>query len=78
MTIHQMDVLDRSGHLSLNWDPDNDAEVRAARDTFEEMVTRKGYSAFETGDGKGGHGARLRSFDKNVEEMILVPPIQGG
>jgi hypothetical protein len=77
MTIHQMDVLDRSGHLTVNWDPDNNEEVRAARATFTEMIG-KGYSAFLVGDEKGQRGERIRTFDPSVEEMILVPPVQGG
>lgn len=77
MTIHQMDILDRSGHLHSEWDSDDPTQVRAARETFEEM-TGKGYSAFMVGDGKGQRGERIRRFDPSIEEMILVPPIQGG
>jgi hypothetical protein len=77
MTIHQMDILDRSGHLHLDWDPDNTQQVRAARETFEEM-TGKGYKAFMVGDNGKGQGGQIRRFDPSVEEMILVPPVQGG
>lgn len=77
MTIHQMSILDRTGHLSVTWSADNAEEVRAARATFTEM-TGKGYSAFEVGENGKGRGERIRSFDANIEEMVLVPPVQGG
>jgi len=75
MTIRDMNILDRSGHMNVQWDPDKEDEVNAARATFDKMKS-KGYSAFVSEGGE--KGKRLERFDPSVEEMILTPPIQGG
>lgn len=75
MSLHEMQVMDRSGHLTVKWDSDKADEVAAARKTFTDM-TAKGYKAFDCDDGE--KGGKLDAFDPHVEEMILVPPIQGG
>jgi hypothetical protein len=79
MTIHnvrEMQILNPSGHLTVAWNTNNQAEVDAARATFDEM-TGKGYTAFELGEG-GAKGQKLKRFDPGAEEIILVPPIRGG
>jgi len=73
--MSEMQVLDRTGHTKVEWDPENDAEVASARAMFTDM-TGRGYRAFAAGNGKPGR--RLDTFDPDVAEMVLVPHIQGG
>jgi hypothetical protein len=74
--LNQMNVLDRSGHTSVKWNPDNDDEVQVARITFEEL-TKKGYRAFTVGR-FGRQGDRLDTFDPEAGEIMMVPQLKGG
>lgn len=66
-----------AGDTKLIWDSDKEAEVEAARSTFDKL-TAKGYIAFRA-EGKDGHqGEKITKFDPNAERIILVPKIQGG
>lgn len=74
--LHEMEILDASGHTRTTWDSDKEDEVAAARSQFE-TLTRKGYKAFRV-TRMGGEGEPMKSFDADAEKMILVPPVQGG
>ena len=74
--MNAMQVLDRTGHTSIAWNPDNTDEVATARATFRAMRD-KGYRAFRIGRG-GRQGERLDEFDPNAEQIMLVPHMQGG
>lgn len=71
-----MQVMDRTGHTTINWDPSNPADVRAARDTFDEMK-KKGFTAFRV-ELQEGRGARLDSFDPTAAKIMLIPQMAGG
>lgn len=74
----EMQVMDTSGHTTVNWDPENTSEVQAARDTFNAMKA-KGYSAFYVKSVMTEkQGRRMDDFDKGAEKVILVPPLVGG
>lgn len=76
--LSEMQVMDKTGHTTVNWDPDNDSEVRAARDTFDAMKA-KGYSAFYVKSKVvDQQGRRMDTFDRQAEKVILVPPLVGG
>ena len=74
--MHQMQVMDPTGHTTVRWDPNDPDEVEVAEATFKEMTAR-GYSAFrvETVEQKG---ARLSAFDPTATKMILIPQLVGG
>jgi hypothetical protein len=74
--MSEMHVMDREGHTSVEWNPDNAEEVAVARATFEQM-REKGYRAFRM-RGSGQQGERMDSFDPRAEQMILVPQLRGG
>lgn len=74
--MHEMQVMDPSGHTTTAWDPDIPAEVDAARATFEAM-TGKGYQAFHVGR-RGQQAERMTTFDPDAEQMILIPQLRGG
>lgn len=72
----EMNVLDRSGHTSVKWDPDNRDEVETARAAFN-ALRDKGYRAFLVGR-MGRQGERLDAFDPEAGEIMMVPQLRGG
>lgn len=74
--MSELQVMGKSGHTTVKWDPDNDAEVKTARATFDALID-KGFSAFAV-KGKDDKGEKLRRFDPTASEIILIPPIAGG
>ena len=70
-----MEVMDRTGHREVRWNPANAEEVEFAREQFDSL-TDDGYQAFRVERGKPG--VRMATFDPAAESMILVPQRQGG
>ena len=71
----KMTILNHSGDLEQTWESDNDSQVAEAEKKYKEMVAQ-GYQAFALED--GGVATRLDSFDKEQQEVILVPLLYGG
>jgi len=69
-------VLDATGHTELTWDTRDQASVDAARKKFDDLLGRR-YLAFKVND-DGTKGEQIRAFDPEIEDMILIPPMQGG
>ena len=72
----EMQVLDEKGDTKHIWDPENEDEVNAAEDLFDQLV-EKGYKAFQV-DKKGEKSKPMRKFDQDAGKVILVPPMMGG
>lgn len=75
MSIHEMQILDKTGHSQLKWDPDNREEVESARAMFDAMSGR-GFRAFASDNGRPGR--RIDTFDPAVARMVFVPHLAGG
>lgn len=71
---HALQVMDPTGHTTVNWDPGDEDSVAVAAATFKEM-TAKGYNAFRVAPGPG---VKMKTFDPTAEKMILVPHLAGG
>ena len=71
-----MRAMDGTGDTKIIWDTDQQAEVDAARQTFDKL-TKKGYKAFSVKKG-GDKDEMIDKFDPTLEKIILVPPIRGG
>lgn len=71
-----MAVMGSGGDIKKIWNKSNEDEVEDARRTFYDM-RRKGYLAFRANK-DGGRGEQIREFDPDAEQMIMVPPMQGG
>jgi hypothetical protein len=69
-------VMDRTGDTKVIWDRHNEAEVEAARATFDSLRS-KGYLAY-TVNKDGTTGEVIRAFDPTAEKIILSPPMAGG
>lgn len=73
---HELITLDKSGDTKIIWDPDNPAEVEAAKATFDSLK-KKGYLGYKV-DRKGEKGEVLKSFDPEAEKLIMAPQMVGG
>lgn len=80
MAIHEMEVLDVTGHTTKRWDESNQAEMQIVQRLFADLTT-KGYKAFSVNKGAGANETVTeprKAFDRDAEKMLLVPPIQAG
>jgi len=66
------------GDLKLNWDTDNISDIDAAEKLFNDLVIRKKYLAFKVARNNKKTKERIYSFNKEVEKIVLVPPLIGG
>lgn len=74
---HLMHELDNSGDTRVTWDPDNEDEVSAARDTFNRL-TKQGYKAFRATSSGDKTGDLLREFDPQARRIVLFKRLVGG
>lgn len=74
--MNQINIMDASGHSKFKWDPQDQEQVKAARETFDAWKA-KGYRVFRAEKG-GELGARLETFDPTAKKMIVVPQLVGG
>jgi len=72
----RIEAVDLTGDSKVFWDKNNEAEVAAARASFE-TLTRKGYRAFRLG-ADGSTGEQIREFDENAERILMLPQMRGG
>jgi len=80
MAIHELEVLDVTGHTTKKWDTANEAEMEVVQRIFEDL-TKKGYKGFSIKKGAGNNVTESeprRAFDPEAEKMLMVPPIQAG
>ena len=73
----EMRRLDQRGDIKTIWDEENEDEVEAARQQFEDLVGDKDFKAFKVNK-KGDATTEIKQFDPSLEKMILVPPVVGG
>lgn len=71
-----MDILDPTGHSSIEWDADNEDEVVAAQAHFDTLRKKK-YLAFKV-DKDGDPGEQISKFDPELEHIVMSPPMVGG
>lgn len=62
-------VLNRKGDEAIEWDPNDEESVEAARAQFNELK-EQGYSFF--------HEERVDEFDPSLENITAVAPMAGG
>jgi len=71
-----MKILNANGDDRIVWDRDNGFEAMEAKKKFEDLL-RKGYKAYSVGpDGKKGR--RIKEFDVDAEDIIMVPKTSKG
>lgn len=80
MAIHELEVLDATGHTTKKWDTANKAEMEVVQRIFADLTT-KGYKAFAINKGAGDGATETeprKTFDPEAKKMLMVPPIQAG
>ena len=70
--------LDETGDSSLDWDPENEKEVKAAEEMFKANMKIEGMKAYEVGKDGKKVDKELKRFNPNSAHIILVPRIAGG
>jgi hypothetical protein len=75
----ELAILNGEGDTKLTWDANNEDEVDAAREMFDDLIA-KGFQAFEVSDEKekGGKGKMIKKFDPKAQRIIMSPRIGGG
>jgi hypothetical protein len=74
--LGELRTMGRQGDTKLMWDAGVDAEVDAARRTFDDL-RKKGYLGFAVKK-NGDKGTQIREFDADAEKIIMAPPMAGG
>lgn len=72
----KMQIMDVTGDIKVEWNPDNKKEVEAAEKSFNEYVD-KGFKAYRIYD-DGKKGESITKFDKFAEKILFVVPVAGG
>jgi hypothetical protein len=81
--MHFMNILDRTGHTTMEWDVDDPVAVKAAKAKFDDYK-RQGYQAFALIEDGDEHvttetkGRRIDEFDSTVAKIMLIPQLRGG
>lgn len=73
---NEMAIMDHTGDTKLMWNPDNETEVKVAREMFDSL-TKKQYIAY-TVKKDGEPGEVIKTFDPKAGKIIMIPPVVGG
>ena len=76
MTRNIMSAMGSAGDTRVEWNPDNEDEVKVARGVFDDL-TKQGFTGFRVYD-DGKKGQQLTEFDPQAERILLIPPMAGG
>ena len=68
--------LGPQGDTKVIWDADEEAEVKVAKRTFNELKS-KGYYAYKV-KRDGDKGRVIHEFDPDAEKIIMALPMRGG
>jgi hypothetical protein len=72
----ELRIMGKVGDTKIIFDKDNEDEVEAAREQFDNLL-EKGFKAFKVKkDGKNGRN--VKTFNEDESMYILIPPIVGG
>jgi hypothetical protein len=69
-------VMDRNGDTRHDFDPSDDASVANAEARFRQL-TSDGFRAVALAR-DGRPGTLLREFDRQAEQTLFIPQLQGG
>ena len=81
--VHTMFVMDRTGHTTVTWNPEDAESVRSAREEFKQYI-KDGYQAFEMDLVKENgvlvekNGTKITRFDPELGKVMMVPQLVGG
>lgn len=73
---HVILTLDRRGDSRFSWNPQNRADVEAAREHFQKLKD-KGHLAYRVRNGEKT-AETISEFDPEAREIVMVPQTVGG
>lgn len=76
--MSKLQIMDHSGHTTVEFDNATKNGVTEAMARFNELVKEKKYTAGAKVAGGDGQFRVVRDFDPTAEEIVLMPPLQGG
>lgn len=82
-SFRTMQIMDRTGHTTVTWKPDDAGSVKDAAKKFKEMI-KEGYTAFAmdvvstNGVTVEQKGKRITEFDPTAGKIMLIPQLVGG
>lgn len=69
-------ILCEKGDERVVWDSNNGRQAMEAKEKFRDLI-KKGYSAYSV-DARGKKNRRIKEFDVEAEEILMVPPTAKG
>ena len=76
--MSKLQIMDHSGHTTIEFDEATKVGVSKAMKTFYSLVNDKKYTAGVRVKGGDGAFRVTRKFEPDAEEIIMMPPLQGG
>lgn len=68
---HILKILTENGDDRITWDKENGRQAKEAKAKFIELLD-KGYMAFSV-DNQGNKNKKIKEFDVDAEEIIMIP-----
>jgi hypothetical protein len=76
--MHEMRVLNSEGDISVTWDEEKQASVKAAEAYFN-VLKSEGFTFFQVPLDDPEKGQRITKFDPDTEGLVIaVPRMSGG
>ncbi len=72
--MNKLQIMDQTGHSTLDFDPKNDASTKEAMEKFNELVGKGYQAAVRTESGL----KKVKAFDPAQPETVMHPQLMGG
>lgn len=72
----ELSILSQEGDTKVIWDPENEDEIEAAEEQFDNLIG-KGFLAFKVKK-DGNKGSQIKKFDSDAGKIIMAPALAGG
>ena len=73
---HIMKILSEKGDERVTWDKLDGRQAKEAKNRFAKLL-KDGYKAFSVDPG-GNKNRRIKEFDVDAEEILMIPPTAKG
>lgn len=73
--MHKLQIMDQTGHSTVDFDPAKDDQVKTAMAKFAALVGQGYQAAVRT---EGGGLKKVKSFDPTATEIVMHPQLVGG
>ena len=72
----ELRCMSKLGDTKVLWDPNNEDEVEAAEEQFDNLIG-KGFTAYSVKK-DGEKGRKITEFNSKARKIIMIPVIVGG